>query len=229
MSTGPSRAALDTTCRRKPRRPLLKRSSTSPRLEWIGCARLPSRKLRVVVEAALHHYAQPFRRARDAGVEPACTAVLERKTLVEQHHVVPLRALRFVHGQHIAVVELVIRLALLPWDRLDRTPKTVAADRDFRHFVAEVFIGRQPHDDDLRFRLRARLHPPQTAIEKTFLAVVAQADQLVSGDRQRVLDVLLLPPHHFVGAAGYVPFEQHLAGPHHPVWVKLAALRHRLY
>src|SRR5438105_1298835 len=142
MSTGPSRAALDTTCRRKLRRPLPKRSSTSPRLESIGCARLPSRKLRVAIGAALHHHAQPLRRTRHAGVEPACTAILERKTLVEQHHIVPLRALRFVHREHITVVEFVIRLTLLPRDRLDRAPKTVAANRDFRHLVAEVFVGR---------------------------------------------------------------------------------------
>src|ERR1700694_386062 len=45
----------------------------------------------------LHHHAQPFRRARDAGVEPSRAAVLERKALVEQHHVVPLRALLFEH------------------------------------------------------------------------------------------------------------------------------------
>ena len=42
----------------------------------------------------LHHHAQPLRRARDAGVEPARAAVLECKAFVEQHDVVPLRALR---------------------------------------------------------------------------------------------------------------------------------------
>jgi hypothetical protein len=34
MSTGPSRAALDTICRRKHRTLLPKRSSTSPKLKW---------------------------------------------------------------------------------------------------------------------------------------------------------------------------------------------------
>src|SRR5882724_10061101 len=67
----------------------------------------------------LHHHAQPFCRTRNAGVEPPCAALLERKTLIEQHHVVPLRALRLVNREHIAVVELVIGLALLPRYRLD--------------------------------------------------------------------------------------------------------------
>src|SRR5450631_4666541 len=77
----------------------------------------------------LHHHTQPLRRARNAGVEPSGAAVLECKALVEQHHVVPLRALRFVHGEHIAVIELVIGLALLPRDGLDGAAETLAADR----------------------------------------------------------------------------------------------------
>src|SRR5580698_325066 len=76
--------------------------------------------------ADLHHDAQPFRGAGDAGVEPPGAAVLERKALVEQNHVVPLRALRFVHRQHVAVVEFVIGLALLPWNGFDRAAEAVA-------------------------------------------------------------------------------------------------------
>src|SRR5947199_9211197 len=86
----------------------------------------------------LHHHAQPLRRARDAGVEPSRPAVLERKAFVEQHHVVPLRALRLVHGEHIAVVELVIGLALLPRDRLDAALEAIVADRDLGALVAEL-------------------------------------------------------------------------------------------
>src|SRR6185295_3488272 len=41
----------------------------------------------------LHHHTQPLRRAGDAGVEPPCAAVLKRKAFVEQHDVIPLRAL----------------------------------------------------------------------------------------------------------------------------------------
>src|SRR6516225_2782770 len=82
-----------------------------------------------------YHHAQPFCRPRDAGIQPARTAVLERKALVEQHDVVPLRALRLVHGQHIAIVELVIGLALLPRDRLDAAFKSVLAHRDLCDLV----------------------------------------------------------------------------------------------
>src|SRR6266478_1585310 len=97
---------------------------SSPRMTWDAMKR-------VDVRWPLHHHAQPFRRARNAGVEPSRAAVLERKALVEQHHVVPLRALRFVHREHVAVIELVIGLALLPRDGLDGAAKTVAANRDF--------------------------------------------------------------------------------------------------
>src|ERR1700730_14044130 len=86
----------------------------------------------------LHHHAQPFRGTRDAGVEPSRAAVLERKALVEQHHVVPLRALRFVHREHVAVIELVIGLALLPRDGLDRAAKAVAAERGFCYPVSQT-------------------------------------------------------------------------------------------
>src|SRR5208283_2610309 len=49
----------------------------------------------------LHHHRQPLRRARGARIEPALAAVGKRKRLVEQHHVVPLRALRLVHSEHV--------------------------------------------------------------------------------------------------------------------------------
>src|SRR3954454_800885 len=88
----------------------------------------------------LHHHAQPLRCARDAGVEPSRPAVLERKALVEQHHVVPLRALRLVHREHIAEVELVIGLALLPRDRVDAAFEAIMAHRDLGHLVTEIFV-----------------------------------------------------------------------------------------
>ena len=80
----------------------------------------------------------------------------------------------------------------------------------------------------LRFRPRlgARLHPPQPAVEQALLAVVAQAHQLVAGDRQGILDVLLLPHPHVVGAAGVVAADQHLVGAHHALRIELAARHH---
>ena len=73
---------------------------------------------------AEHHHRQPFRRSCDAGIEPALAAFGKREALVEQHDVVPLRALRLVHGQHIAVIEFVVGLAALPIDLLDAAGET---------------------------------------------------------------------------------------------------------
>src|SRR5882757_2063781 len=119
----------------------LTRPASEFRLTWSPTSKRLTISLPSDVSAS-HHHAQPFRRPRDACIVPPRPAVLKRKTLVEQHHVVPLRALRFVHRQHIAVIELVIGFSLLPRYRFDRAPKAVAADRDFCHFVAEVFVRR---------------------------------------------------------------------------------------
>ena len=72
----------------------------------------------------------------------------------------------------------------------------------------------------------AFLHRPEAAVEQALLAVVAQADQLVAGHRQRILDVLLLPHPHVVGAAGVVAPDQHLVGAHHPVGIEFVARHH---
>src|SRR5439155_186734 len=68
---------------------------------------------------ASHHDGQAFRGPRHAGVQPARTIVRKHAGFVEQHHVVPLRALRLVHGQHIAEVKLVVRFALWPFELID--------------------------------------------------------------------------------------------------------------
>src|ERR1700686_4703566 len=73
---------------------------------------------------------QPLRRAGDAGIEPAVAAVGKREGFVEQHHVVPLRALRLVDGEHVAEIELVVALALQPFDLLDGAGE---AFRPYRH------------------------------------------------------------------------------------------------
>src|SRR5947209_16121932 len=73
----------------------------------------------------LHNYRQPLRGARDPGVEPALAALGKRKGLIEQHHVVPLRALRLVHGEHVAVIELLVFLAQLPVESVDFAGETL--------------------------------------------------------------------------------------------------------
>src|SRR5438128_1808285 len=80
------------------------------------------------------------RRSRCENCSTASATFLERKALVEQHHVVPLRALRLVHGQHVAVVKLVIGFALLPGDAIDPAFEAILAHRDFCHLVAEHLV-----------------------------------------------------------------------------------------
>ena len=133
-----------------------------------------------------------------------------------------------MHGEHIAEVEFVVGLALLPRNRLDAALETIMAYRDLGDLVTEVLVRCEPHAQDFRFRpcLRARLHPPQAAVEQALLAVVAQAHQLVAGDRQRLLDALFLPHPHVVGAAGVVATDQHLVGAHHAIRIEFAARNH---
>src|ERR1700758_5081371 len=100
----------------------------------------------------LHNDRKPLRRARYTGVEPAGAAVLEGKALVEQDDVIPLRALRFVHREHVAVVELVVGVSLHQGDLLDPAFKAIAANRNFRHLVAELYVRGEPQADDARLR-----------------------------------------------------------------------------
>src|SRR3954469_9220116 len=176
----------------------------------------------------LNHNAQPLRRPRDARVQPPRAALLKRKALVEQHDVVPLRALRLVHGQHVAVVELVVGLALLPGDRLDAALEAIGAHRNLRHLVAEILVRRQPHAENAGFRARgvARLHAPQAAVEQALLAVVAQADQLVAGDGEDILDVLALAHPHIVRTPRVVASDQDLVGGHDAIRIELLARYH---
>ena len=59
-----------------------------------------------------NHQCQLFGGAGDAGIKPALAAVGKGEGFVEQDDVVPLRALRLVHGEHIAEIEFVIGLAV---------------------------------------------------------------------------------------------------------------------
>src|SRR5450631_2776170 len=54
-----------------------------------------------------HNNCQPLRGAGNAGVEPAVAVFAKRETFVEQHHLVPLRPLRLMHGQRVAIIEFI--------------------------------------------------------------------------------------------------------------------------
>src|SRR5664280_2843420 len=187
----------------------------SRRFRW--CAEKPQRS---------HHHGEPLRRPGDAGVEPALAAVGKREALVEQHHVVPLRALRLVHGEHVAVVELVIGFAARPIDLLDAAGKTFRPHRYFDAAQAAVVVRQQPHGHDPGAPRAALLHRPQRAIEQALLAVVAQADQLVPGRRQLVLEAAAFAHSDVVSAPRRIAPDQHLVGLEHALRIEIVLSDH---
>ncbi len=50
---------------------------------------------------------QPLRGAGNAGIEPAIAVFAKREAFVEQNHMVPLRPLCLMHGERIAIIELI--------------------------------------------------------------------------------------------------------------------------
>src|SRR6185437_12834459 len=60
-----------------------------------------------LIRALSPHHGQSLGRPRETGVEPAGPMLPEGEAFVEQHNVVPLRPLRLVDGERVAVVELV--------------------------------------------------------------------------------------------------------------------------
>src|SRR5690348_12985153 len=73
------------------------------------CVRTKSRTAaaRSCMLIASAHDRDAFGRAGDSRIKPAAAVFAERVGFVEQHDVVPLRALRFVHRERIAEIELV--------------------------------------------------------------------------------------------------------------------------
>ena len=60
-----------------------------------------------LIRALSPHHGQSLGRPRETGVEPAGPMLAEGEAFVEQHNVVPLRPLRLVDGERVAIVELV--------------------------------------------------------------------------------------------------------------------------
>src|SRR3981081_3581639 len=158
------------------------------------------------------HDAPPLRGPRYARIEPAIAIVRERAGFIEQHHVIPLRALCLVDRQHVAKIELVGSFALLPVEFLDGAGKAFRSNRYLDQPLSEVLIGLEPHPDDLPARLRTFLHYPEAAVEQSLAPVVAQADQLVSCHRQRVGKASTLAQARIVGAARDIAADPDLVG-----------------
>src|SRR5258708_4682202 len=141
------------------------------------------RKLASPIHPAHHH---PVNRPRYRGVEPAVAAVAAPCPVPFVHygHLGPLRPLRLVGRQAVAVFELrgieaVLRMDLLATERLGMHHDAA------HHFIA--FPGEEVGDEEiivLVMRL-ARLHRPHAAVEQ-FAIVVRQrapADELLPGQR----------------------------------------------
>ena len=79
------------------------------------------------------------------------------------------------------------------------------------------------HPDDLPSRLRTFLHHPEAAVEQSLASIVAQADQLVAGHRQRIGKSATLAQACIVGAACGVAADQDLVGIEHALGVERVA------
>ena len=110
---------------------------------------------------------------------------------VEQHHVFPLRALRLVHGQRIAVVEIIVAAALLPWDIGVRRLEYRLQHLDLGGIALDAVILRPDQ------QVHERLHRPggtgdrpQRPVEQALCGVVAQAHELVASLRKQAVKTL---------------------------------------
>src|SRR5690606_15877474 len=64
----------------------------------------------------LTHDREPLRSSGDPGIKPSLACVAEGEAFVEQHHLVPLRALRLVDCERVAEIEIVVAFLRLPGD-----------------------------------------------------------------------------------------------------------------
>ena len=131
-----------------------------------------------------------------------------------------------MHGQHIAEVEFVVLLAHLPVERLELTGEAFGTHRDLDALAGESLVRLQVQPQDLPPGLRLLGNVPQPAIEQALAAVVAQADQLVAGDRQRIVEARAARAAAIVGASRDVAADQDLVGLERALRVELVATHH---
>src|SRR2546430_9562720 len=173
-----------------------------------------------------HHDGEPLRRPGYSGIEPAVAVFGERAGLVEQHDIVPLRALRLVDGQNVAEIELVVTLARGPIQLLDGSGETFRPHRHLDYPLAPVLVGLEPHADDLSAALRALADDPQCAVEQSLAAIVAQADELVSRHGQCIGKAATLPQARVVRAPRGIAAHENLVRVYHARGVQRFAPQH---
>src|SRR4029450_2964871 len=160
----------------------------------------------------------PLRRPGYSGIQPAVAVFGERAGLVEQHDIVPLRALRLVDRQHVAEIELVVTLACGPIQLLDGSGETFRPHRHLDHPLAPTLVGVERHAGYLWAVLRPLVDDPQRAVEQSLATIVAQADELVSRHGHCIGKAATLPQARVVGAPRGIAAHENLVRIYHARW-----------
>ena len=185
-----------------------------------ACGRVPAGPF------SLHHNGQALGRASHARIEPALAVFAKGPAFVEQHDMVPLRALRLVHRQGIAEIELV-RFAPLRIGQAFLGPLEIGrqhADPD--RLSARRLVRGQAHAEARAAQAQRLADVKHRAIEQALGLVVAQADQLFADFRHRALEAEQLAQPLVIGAARLVEADQHLIGAGHQFGVNSVARNH---
>src|SRR5262249_5647297 len=104
---------------------------------------------------------------------------------------VPLRPLSLMHGQGIAVVELVGAAAPVEADRFRTLLEHRLQDTDLRRRAIRPLVLRlHQHVDRLARACADRADAPEPAVQKPLLRAVPQAHELVAGGGQEVRKAL---------------------------------------
>src|SRR5262249_10992265 len=107
----------------------------------------------------------------------------------------------------VAVVEFIERLALKPFKLVNLAGETLRPDLHLNgliNSVAQVFVRLDPQVQDFAPRPGPFPYDPEPAVEQPLACVVAQANELVSGNRQSAVESAPLAQARIVSAARHV-------------------------
>src|SRR5690606_21480162 len=133
--------------------------------------------------APLPHHRDPLRRPGYPRIEPTLRLLAKHETLVEQIDIVPLAALRLVHGEAIPIGEFVILPAQLPAHfRVFAGEKALMRPHLSLHRRAIGLLGIDCHLQRAARPLPDVVQRPDLPVEQPFLRIVPQAHQPVTLD-----------------------------------------------
>src|SRR5215208_1744468 len=161
--------------------------------------------------------------AGDGGVEPAAAVLKEGIGFVEQHDVVPLRPLRLVDGERVAVGELVRLAARRKGDLVLAAFEELRQHGDLDRPAAALVLRYEVEAHEPALRGAQRLDRPGAAVEEALGLVVAQADELLARRRHRVAEAEDLAAAGVVEPPRAVEADEDLVGARHLGGVDLAA------